>query len=128
MDYVFYRIYQYYKSKENIPIYRGILFVFVCQLCTVLFAGVTINLLFGNILSNNYIEKRQYWMLYGGILIVLYLTGIFRYGRKQKVKNIVKRYEGNRLNTRMKIWQIFMIPIILILLTILMVIIVSAFG
>ncbi len=123
MDYIFFRIYLYYKSKENIPIYRGILFVFVIEFCTILLVGVTVNLFSGNIISESYIAEIQFWMLYGSILALLFFFNVFRYGRKGHVEKIVQRYEGNILNTKVKTWQVFVIPILIVALTILLVLI-----
>jgi predicted PurR-regulated permease PerM len=43
MDYIFYRIYSFYKKKEDIPVASAIMFVFVVQFCAILLVGVTMN-------------------------------------------------------------------------------------
>lgn len=111
MDYIFYRIYLYYKRKDDIPVFTGILFVFVIQFSIFLFLGVMTNLLSNNVISEKFLSKNQFWLLYGGILVFFLFFNILRYGRKGKVKTILERYEGKELNDKIKTWHIFMIPV-----------------
>jgi len=127
MDYIFYRIYSYYKKKEDIPVATGIMFIFVVQFCAILLIGVTINLFSGNIILKDHIEESQFWIIYGSVLATLFLFNIFRYGRNKVLENILKRYDVSELNNKIKIWSIFILPVLLIIFTILMVVIVKWF-
>ncbi|MFA9371488.1 MAG: hypothetical protein ACERIH_07235 [Labilibaculum antarcticum] len=127
MDYIFYRIYSFYKKKEDIPIATGIMFIFVVQFCAILLVGVTINLYSGNIISKDHIGESQFWIVYGSVLATLLLFDIFRYVRTKTLENILQKYDGLELNKKIKTWQVFILPVLLVILTLLMVVIVKSF-
>lgn len=115
----------YYKKKNEIPIYRGILFLFVIYISIILFIGVTINLYTKNILSTS-LDEKQFKVLIALLFGSLFLINIIRYGRKKSVQKIVERYENHGINDKFKTWMIFLIPIFFLVLTISMVLITKA--
>lgn len=119
MDYIFYRIYLYYKNKEHIPIMMGIYFLFVIQLSVFLFLGVGYNFLTHGAFSSEKMNVKEALFIAGVILCALFLFNAIWYGRKSKVKEIIEKYQDDERNGKIKTWQIFMLPVLMVLLTVL---------
>lgn len=125
MDFIFYKIYAYYKKKDDVPVSTAILFVFLIQFFVLLFIGISINLFTNNNISEKYIEKEKFILMYGIVLGILFILNLIRYARRRNIESIVQRFEQSKLNKKIKTWMVFMIPVVSILLTVLMVIIVK---
>lgn len=125
MDFIFYKIYAYYKKKDDVPVSTAILFVFLIQFFVLLFIGISINLFTNNNISEKYIEKEKFILMYGIVLGILFILNLVRYARRRNIESIVQRFEQSKLNKKIKTWMVFMIPMVSILLTVLMVIIVK---
>lgn len=115
MDFIFYKIYTYYKKKDDIPVATGILFVFLVQLFFLLFIGIGINLLTENSISGKNIGTEKFYLIYGIVLGSLFVFDLIRYVKKSKVNSLVKKYEYSKLNTHIKTWMVFLIPVLIIL-------------
>lgn len=119
MDYIFYRIYLYYKKKDYIPIIMGIYFLFVIQLSVFLFLGVGYNFLTHGALSSEKMNVKVAFIIAGVILGSLFVFDAIWYGRKSKVKQIIEKYQDDKRNGKIKTWQIFMLPVVMVLMTVL---------
>lgn len=126
MDFIFYKIYAYYKKKDDVPVSTAILFVFLIQFFVLLFIGISINLFTNNSISERNIEKEKFILIYGIVLGILFIINLVRYVRKKNIESIVQRFEQSELNKKIKTWMVFMIPVVSILLTVLMVTIVKS--
>ena len=111
MDYIFYRIYQFYKKKDEIPTMTGIYFVFVVQLSVFLLLGIGFNFLSKGVFTSENLGKRTALVVAGVILGALFVLDVIWYGRKSKVKQIIEKYQDDTRNKKIKIWQIFMLPV-----------------
>lgn len=118
MDYIFYRIYLFYKKRDYIPINMGINFLFVVKLSLFFLIATVFNLLTGGYLSAKYLEKNTFWVIFLGILLPIFIIDLIRYFKKGKVQSIIKKYENSPLNKKIKTWQIFIIPVLVVLLTV----------
>lgn len=123
MDYIFYRIQQYYRKKEYIPVMMGIYFVFVLQISLFFLLGVILNIIFGGIFSAKHLDKTMFLTICVAIFLSLFVFDIFRYSRQKKVIEIDKRFHDNSLNEIIKVWQIFMMPVFIVVLSVIIIII-----
>lgn len=125
-DYTFYRIYIYYNKYKDTPNFTAILFLFMLQGCVLFGVIITINGFTNHTGTRAYLGEKQFWLLYGLIMSVLFIGNIIRYARKRKVAFYVSLFKGNRLNGIIPTWVIFIQPLVFILLAILINIIVKS--
>lgn len=118
-DYVFFRIYCYYKKKEYIPVTMAIAFLLVLKYCLLFLVAIVINAVTDNIISIEYIGKTTYWFSYWTILAVFLTLDVIRYAKREKVNLFKDTFKRSRLNS-IPTWLIFIQPIIAILLAILL--------
>jgi|ERR1035437_1396733 hypothetical protein len=120
MDYIFYRIYLYYKKKEDSPIFTGILFLLILRACVLFFIVSIINILTGGFLSNHNpdLKKEYFYTVYGIVLFVFLVLDILRYSKTAKIKEFEIKYHNRKANYIIKTWMIFIIPILLFILSI----------
>jgi len=119
MDYIFYRIYLYYKKKDDLPILTGILFLQVLKVSILFLMGSIVNILTHGLIStqNESLKKEMYWVFVAIVLITLFIIDIIRYGRRKFVQEIERRFQYNKKNKKVKLWQIFLLPILFLLLS-----------
>lgn len=117
MDYIFYRIYLYYKKKDDLPVLTGILFLQVLKVSILFLIGSVFNILTHGFISTQNILKDKYWLTVGIVLISLFIIDTVRYGRKKVRNEIESKFIFNRNNKKIKLWQIFILPIIVIILS-----------
>lgn len=122
MDYMFYRIYTYYKKKDHIPIMMGIYFLFVVELAVLFLSGIVFNFSTDGLFSNQGMSKNTFWAIFIGITILLFAFNIFRYVKRGKIESIIKQFENSPLNQKIKTWHIFIIPILIVVFSILLVV------
>lgn len=117
MDYIFYRIYLYYKKKDDLPILSGILFLQVLKVSILFLMGSIVNILTRGLIStqNESLKTEMYWVFFASVLISLLIIDIIRYGRRKFVQEIERRFQYNTKNKKVKLWQIFLLPIIFFL-------------
>lgn len=118
MDYIFYRIYTYYKKKDHIPVMMGIYFLFVLELTLLFLCGIIFNFSSGGIFSNQFIEKDKFWTIFIVFIISMFVWTTIHYIKKGKVTSIVKRFDLSSLNQKIKTWQIFLLPILIIFISV----------
>lgn len=118
MHYIFYRVYIYYKKKEQIPIMMGIYFIFVIQLSLFFLLGVIFNFITDGVLTANHLSKTLFLTICTIIFLSLFVADIFQFGTQKRVKKISDRFENSTLNKKIKTWQIFVLPIFVILLSV----------
>ena len=122
MDYIFYRIYTYYKKKDYIPVVMSINFLFVVGLALYFLFGVIFNLLTGGLFSNQGMKKEMFMSISIFIFISLYVFNVYRYVRRGKIESIITQFENSPLNQKIKTWQVFIIPILIVVFSILLVV------
>jgi hypothetical protein len=125
MDYIFYRVYTYYKKKDHIPIMMGIYFLFVVELTILFFLGIVLNFSTAGLFSNQGMKKDTFWTIFTGIVILLFAFNVFRYVNRGRVESIKKRFESSLLNQKIKTWQIFIVPILVIVSSVSLIILLS---
>lgn len=57
MDYIFYKIYLYYKKKKYIPVVMGIGFLFVLEVFIFLFLAMFFNFITDQLFSTKYLSR-----------------------------------------------------------------------
>lgn len=122
MDYIFYRIYTYYKKKDYIPVGMSINFLFVVEVALYFFFGTIFNLLTGGLFSSQGMKKETFMMISIFIFILFYVFNAYRYVKRGKKESIIKQFENSPLNQKIKTWQLFIIPILIIAFFILLVV------
>ena len=122
MDYIFYRIYTYYNKKDYIPVMMGIYFLFVLELTILFFLSVIFNLLTNGLFSNQHMRKDMFWLVFGGVLVFLFAFNVFRYIKRNKLESIIKQFENSPLNKKIKTWQIFIMPILVVILSVMLIV------
>lgn len=122
MDYIFYRIYTYYKKKDYIPVGMSINFLFVVEVALYFFFGTIFNLLTGGLFSSQGMKKETFMMISIFIFILFYVFNVYRYVKRGKIESIIKQFENSPLNQKIKTWQLFIIPILIIVFSILLVV------
>ncbi|NLT49669.1 MAG: hypothetical protein GXX85_01975 [Ignavibacteria bacterium] len=119
MNYIFFRIYEFYRKKDDSPLLSGILFMFALHICVFFPIAIIIKELYEKyfqlIIIPKGIEKIILYLICFGILVY----NIFKYSRHNFVKNIRKKYETSKYNNIVKTWQIFILPIAIIICTLL---------
>ena len=119
MDYIFYRIYLYYKKKDDLPILSAILFLQVLKVSILFFTGTFINILTHGLIStqNGSFKKETYWVFVAIVLTALFIFDFIRYSRRNFIQTIETRYLHNKKNKKVKLWQIIVLPILFFLLS-----------
>ena len=120
MDYIFYRIYTYYKKKDHIPVMMGIYFLFVVELAILFLSGILFNFSTDGLFSNQGMSKNTFWAIFIVITILLFVFNVYRYVRRGKIESIIKQFENSPLNQKIKTWQVFIIPILIVVFSILL--------
>lgn len=117
-DYIFYRIYLFYKKKDYIPIMMGIYFVLVLQVCFTFFIGIVVNISTSGVFSakSKYFGETTLWIGYSAIQIFLFGFDVYRYSKKNNVNNLILKFKSIGLNGKIKTWQIFILPLIVLCL------------
>lgn len=122
-DYIYYRIYEYYLKKKDIPVMTGVYFIFVTQYCTVFLIGIIFNFLTNGLLSKENINKELFWFIYLGLASTIFILDLVRYLNKKRRKEIINRFKSSKYNKTIKMWQIFSIPILIVFLAVVVIVI-----
>lgn len=123
MDYIFYRIYNYYAKKDNIPFTTSIGFVITIYATILFLLVISFNIITGDLISYKYIKKDIGKFAWIAILLLLTFYNIYRYKQIKSIDVLNKQYKTSSLNDKIKTWQIFLIPILIFLLAIIITII-----
>ena len=120
MDYIFFRIYLFYKKKNDLPLLTGLLFLLVLKVCILFFLVTLFNIFTGGLLSNHNPDliKNSFWIAYAIILFVSFIFDILRYSKTEIIKRLDTKYHNKKINYLLKNWHIFIIPIIILFFSI----------
>jgi hypothetical protein len=115
MDYIFYRIYNYYRIKKDEPFASAISFIIVVYASILLFVVNLINYFFNGIFSkeSEFFNLIQLKWLFGGFCFFLIVFNFFRYGNRKRRDRIFSRFKGLKMNQNIRTWQIFILPILI---------------
>jgi hypothetical protein len=118
-DYIFYRVYTFYKTKgDNHPMIQSLNFISICQLiCTFSFLQILDKVSQGEI-KVAMLERNVFFTLWVGLIILIYILNVIRYKKNNYYNTLKERYSNSDLNYKMKIWMIFVQPIFLLIVTI----------
>lgn len=130
-DYIFYKMYKFYgKFKTEIPVTKGIGFLFIIDVLAFGLLAWIIDLIMQLIFNKGHLEfsSSSYFLVYYiGFIGASLIHNIIRYTNKSNLAKIVEKY-GQEGKDKFKTWQIFMIPLIIIGLGVLLVFLESKFG
>lgn len=121
MDYIFYRVYEYYKKKQYIPVMMGIYFLTIFFVSVVFCLAITLDFSSKGLISMSRIDKGLFKGIWVAFLIILFVLNVLRYGSRDKVAKIVNRYENSELNKTIRTWQIFMLPLVFVAIAVLVI-------
>lgn len=121
MDYIFYRIYSFYKKKGDSPLFSSIMFLGVLKVSILFFLVSILNILTGGFFSgkNPDLDKKYFYLIFILVSIVLLIMDSIRYCKAQKIKDIEQKYAGTYMNRIIKTWHIFLFPLFIFVMTVL---------
>lgn len=117
MDYIFFRIYLFYKKKNDSPLLTGLLFLLVLKVCILFFLVTLFNIFTGGLLSNHNPDliKNYFDIAYAIILFISFIFDMLRYSKTEMIKELDTKYHNKKI---LKNWQIFIIPVIILFFSI----------
>ena len=120
IDYIFFRMYRYYEKKKDGPFASAISFNIVLIVSIFFFIVNFLNYFSGGLFSkeSSIFNFGELKLIYGIICTVFIICLFIRYGNKRKREEIFRKYENSKYNKGIKMWQIFMLPIILVVTSI----------
>lgn len=117
-DYIFYRLYTFYKKKEknNSPVYTAALYLSIMQILLFFSIFMTINVLFqGKLLLKNLPIERSLLKILGvSLMISLNIFNYFLY--KKKINKLILQFKNHSLNNSLKMWMLIFIGVGLFLI------------
>lgn len=122
VDIIFYKLYQAYKKKNDLPIYSSILFMGLIRFSILLFLGVSLDLFLNIRLP--FKDKWETLIIVSFIELPFLIWTIYRYTKKEKIKELQNEFSVEKYD-KIRPWYIFMLPVFFILL---MLIVVFIFG
>jgi hypothetical protein len=118
-DYIFYRIYTFYKGKgDNYPLIQSLNFISISQMICIFTILQFLDKVSGGKLKVSAFDRNiffTYWLALG---IVIYILNLFRYKNSHQYIDLTDRYGTSHLNYTIRIWMIFTQPVLLIVITI----------
>lgn len=128
MDYIFYRLYKFYqKKKDDIPFFTSVLFINVVKLSILFLCLIVFNLITKGLASkeNTDLNVTAFYIIFLSCMGLMFFIDLYRY---YKIKNkLIIKYKNSKLNSIIKVWHIFVLPIIIVLLTVLIIMLVKGF-
>ena len=103
----------------------GVYFNFVLQTSIIFLIGVLVNFSTDGYFSDSNLDESVFWWIYCSILILLFSFNLFRYWRNQYYKQVVERFRTISLNRIIKTWQIFTLPVIVLLVSMIIIVVVK---
>ncbi len=118
MNYLFYRVYTFYKMRDINPMMMAIQYIVFLQV-VMLFATIeTIDILFDNIIYNFINAYSMYSVHYTIVIgIIVIVINLLIYNKK-KIPYLVSKYNGSILNQQIKMWMVFSVAPLILLITI----------
>lgn len=118
-DYIFYRIYTFYKRKgDGQPIIQSLNFISISQLVCVFTTLQLIEKLSNGKINVSLLGQNTFWVLWASLMVAVYVFNVLRYVPKGRRKRVMDNYWNSPLNIRLKTWMIFIQPVILLFVTI----------
>lgn len=126
-NYYFYRIYTFYKSKDDIPLARGIFYVTLLQIFLIGSIIIVFNSFAHGLISDKNIDKGI--IRISGIILIIALCvfNYIRYSKKERIDKLREKYEGRKMNKYFKLWMLFLLMPTLLSLAILFVVVKNKF-
>lgn len=103
------------------PINMSINFLFVLEITLVFLMVVIFDFLSKGVLAASRMDKNLFTILWAVFGILLFLITYLYFSNKIRVHKIIELYENSNLNNKIKTWQIFMLPILILLLAVLVI-------
>jgi len=126
-DYLFYRIYSFYKKKgDGQPIIQSLNFVSLYHIVCVFSILQIIDKLSKGRISVSLLTKDTFWIFWASLIILVYVINIIRYVRKDNYKNLIGKYCNSFFNPKIKMWMIFIQPVFLLIITIALLVLLKA--
>lgn len=119
MDYIFYKIYCFYKKKRYIPVTMGIGFLFVLEVCIFFFLIMFFNFSTNQLFSTKHISSNGIKVVCYSIYLISTILLIRRYGFKERRERIIEKRKNRK--DPFKTWQIALLPVLFIALSILVI-------
>lgn len=116
MDYIFYKIYLYYKKKKYIPVVMGIGFLFVLEVFIFLFLAMFFNFITDQLFSTKYLSSNRIEVFCYSIYTISAVLLIYRYGFKERRERIIEKCNNGK--DVFKTWQIALLPILFLTLSV----------
>ncbi len=95
----------------------GIYFVFTLQVVSFFLIAVSLDILTVGIMGSKNLSKSFSKFQFIIILIILFLVNLKRYSKGKNVEKIVEKFKNSTLNDKLKVWHIFIFPIIIFILS-----------
>lgn len=96
-------------------------FLFVLEITLVFLMVVIFDFLSKGVLAASRMDKNLFTILWAVFGILLFLITYLYFSNKIRVHKIIELYENSNLNNKIKTWQIFMLPILILLLAVLVI-------
>ena len=116
----------YYKKKDYIPIVMAINFLFVLELAFFFLFGTIFNLLTSGLFSSQRLSKEVFMTISISILVSLYTYNVLRYLKRGKTQSIILQFENSSLNHKIRTWQIFILPILIVIFSITLIVVIKS--
>lgn len=119
MDYIFYKIYSFYKRKRYIPITMGIGFLFVLEVCVFFFLVMVLNFSTNQLFSTKYINGIGIKIVCYSLYVISTILLVIRYGAKERREQIIEKCKNGK--DRFRTWHIALLPVLFIALSVLVI-------
>jgi hypothetical protein len=118
-DYIFYRIYRFYKKKgDSHPLIQSLNFISICQVICIFTLLQIVDKVSRGEIKVSRLERNVFFTFWGGLIIAIYILNLIRYKNDNQYSNLTKRYYNSHFNQQLKTWMIFVQPVLLLAITI----------
>jgi hypothetical protein len=118
-DYIFYRMYTFYKKKgDGQPIIQSLNFISISQLICIFTILQLIDKLSSGRIKVSLLDKNTFWVFWASLIVLVYVLNVLKYVPKDRYKKVVDNYCNSPLNIKLKMWMIFIQPVVLLIITI----------
>lgn len=125
-DYIFYRVYTFYEKKgDDHPLIQSLNFISVCQLVCIFTLLQLVDKLSSGRIKVSLLDKNAFWVSWASLIVVVYVLNVLKYVRKGCYKQVTDKYYNSSMNIKLKIWMIFIQPLVLLLITITLLVLVK---
>ncbi|PTS97825.1 hypothetical protein DBR11_16310, partial [Pedobacter sp. HMWF019] len=64
------------------------------------------------------LDKNTFWVFWASLIVLVYVLNVLKYVPKDRYKKVVDNYCNSPLNIKLKMWMIFIQPVVLLIITI----------